>query len=62
MALGGRPKEDGGHKPLKITLCISVYEYLGRADNKSEFIESLTREYANRLRLKRTLGELFFSR
>lgn len=39
MALGGRPDEEGGHKPLKISINKFVSEALEKIDNKSQFIE-----------------------
>lgn len=39
MALGGRPKEEAGHKPLKISVNKFVSEALEKIDNKSQFIE-----------------------
>jgi hypothetical protein len=41
MALGGRPKEQGGHKPLKISVDKFVAEALEKVGNKSQFIESV---------------------
>ena len=46
MAMGGRPKEEGGHKRLKISLCMSIYVYLGGIKNRSKFLEELIRKYA----------------
>jgi len=43
MALGGRPKEEGGHKPLKISLDDFVYKALNKVENKSKFIEETLR-------------------
>jgi len=62
MALGGRPKEDGGHEPLKISLCMSVMKYLESIKNRSSFIENLIREDAIKRELEKVLCELFFSR
>jgi hypothetical protein len=41
MALGGRPKEEGGHVPLKISVNKFVSEALEKVDNKSQFIENV---------------------
>jgi|YelNatPaOPRAMG01_1025707.scaffolds.fasta_scaffold27783_5 hypothetical protein len=43
MALGGRPKEEGGHKPLKISVDDFVYNALNKVENKSKFIEETLR-------------------
>lgn len=43
MALGGRPKEEGGHKPLKISVDDFVYRALNKVENKSRFIEETLR-------------------
>lgn len=43
MALGGRPKEEGGHKPLKISVDNFVYNALNKVENKSKFIEETLR-------------------
>lgn len=43
MALGGRPKEEGGHKPLKISVNKFVREALEKVGNKSQFLESVAR-------------------
>jgi len=43
MALGGRPKEEGGHKPLKISVDDFVYRALNKVGNKSRFIEETLR-------------------
>jgi hypothetical protein len=43
MALGGRPKEEGGHKPLKISVDDFVYSALNKVENKSRFIEETLR-------------------
>lgn len=43
MALGGRPKEEGGHKPLKISVDDFVYNALNKVENKSRFIEETLR-------------------
>jgi hypothetical protein len=39
LSLGGRPKEEGGHKPLKISVNKFMSEALEKVDNKSRFIE-----------------------
>ena len=41
MALGGRPREEGGHKPLKISLNKFVREALEKVGNKSQFLEKV---------------------
>ncbi len=43
MALGGRPKEQGGHKPLKISVDKFVAQGLEKVGNKSQFLESVAR-------------------
>lgn len=43
MALGGRPKEEGGHKPFKISVDDFVYNALNKVENKSRFIEETLR-------------------
>jgi len=43
MALGGRPREEGGHKPLKISVDDFVYSALDKVENKSRFIEETLR-------------------
>jgi len=43
MALGGRPKEEGGHRPLKISLEQFISEALKKVGNKSKFIETVLR-------------------
>jgi len=43
MSLGGRPKEEGGHKPLKISVDDFVYNALNKVRNKSKFIEKSIR-------------------
>lgn len=43
MTLGGRPKEEGGHTPLKITVNDFVYSALSKVENKSKFIEETIR-------------------
>lgn len=43
MVLGGRPKEQGGHKPLKISVDKFVAQGLEKVGNKSQFLESVAR-------------------
>lgn len=43
MALGGRPPEEGGHKPLKISVNKFVSEALEKVPNKSKFLEEVAR-------------------
>jgi hypothetical protein len=43
MALGGRPKEEDGHKPLKISVDNFTYNALEKIENKSKFIEQCMR-------------------
>jgi hypothetical protein len=47
----GRPKEEGGHIPFKISLCMSIYAYFqmlkGKGVNISKKIEKLVREDAH---------------
>lgn len=49
MALGGRPKEEGGHKDLKISVNKFVREGLEKVGNKSQFIEKLARPVLEKL-------------
>lgn len=49
MALGGRPKEQGGHKPLKISVDKFVAQALEKVDNKSQFIEKVVRPVLEQL-------------
>lgn len=49
MALGGRPKEEGGHTPLKITVNEFVARALEKVDNKSQFLESVARPVLEKL-------------
>jgi len=39
LSSGGRPKEEGGHKDLHITLCASITKFLESVENKSKVIE-----------------------
>lgn len=41
MAIGGRPKEEGGHKPLKISVNKFVRDALEKVGNKSQFLEKV---------------------
>jgi hypothetical protein len=43
LALGGRPKEEGGHKPLKISVEKFIADALEKVGNKSQFIEKVAR-------------------
>jgi len=43
MALGGRPKDGPGHRPLNITVRKDIYEELKKVPNKSRFIEDAIR-------------------
>lgn len=49
MALGGRPKEQGGHKPLKISVEKFVAEALEKVGNKSQFLEKLAKPVLQQL-------------
>jgi len=43
MALGGRPKDGPGHRPLNITVRRDLYKMLKKVPNKSRFIEDAIR-------------------
>lgn len=45
MSIGGRPKEEGGHEDLHITLCASIMAFLENVENKSKTIEEAIRNY-----------------
>jgi len=49
MSLGGRPKEEGGHTPLKISVNKFVKEALEKVDNKSQFIEETVKPILEQL-------------
>lgn len=49
MAIGGRPKEEGGHRPLKISIDKFVSEGLEKVGNKSQFLEKLARPVLEKL-------------
>jgi len=41
LSLGGRPKEEGGHKPLRISVNKFVRDGLKKVGNKSQFLEKV---------------------
>jgi hypothetical protein len=49
LALGGRPKEQGGHKPLKISVDKFVADGLEKVNNKSQFLEEVARPILEKL-------------
>jgi hypothetical protein len=49
MGLGGRPKEEGGHKPLKISVGKFVSEALEKVGNKSQFLEKIAKPILEQL-------------
>ncbi len=49
ITLGGRPKEQGGHKTLNISVDKFVAEALAKVDNKSQFIEKVARPVLEQL-------------
>ena len=49
LALGGRPEEEGGHKPLKISVDKFVAQGLEKVGNKSQFLESVARPVLEKL-------------
>lgn len=49
MSLGGRPKEEEGHTPLKISVNKFVSEALQKVDNKSQFIEKAVKPILEQL-------------
>lgn len=49
MSLGGRPKEEEGHTPLKISVNKFVSEALEKVDNKSQFIEKAVKPLLEQL-------------
>lgn len=60
MAMGGRPKEEGGHKRLNITLCASIIEFSQNVGNKSKFIEETIRKVYDRKPRSRSKGAFQF--
>jgi len=49
MSLGGRPKEEGGHTPLKITVNEFTRQALEKVDNKSQFLEKAVKPLLEQL-------------
>jgi len=47
--MGGRPKEEGGHKTLKISVDKFVSDGLKKVPNKSQFIEKVARPVLEKL-------------
>jgi hypothetical protein len=45
LAMGGRPKEEGGHKPVNLSLKKSIRKKLGRIPDKSQLVEALTENF-----------------
>lgn len=60
MAMGGRPKEEGGHKRLNITLCASIIKFLEDVGNKSKFIEETIRKVYEKKPRSRSKGAFQF--
>jgi len=49
MSSGGRPKEEEGHTPLKISVNKFISEALEKVDNKSQFIEKAVKPLLEQL-------------
>lgn len=53
MTIGGRPKEEGGHKPINLSVDYETFNVLGKmggkGENRSKFIESIFRPHIKQL-------------